>query len=173
MNPFKLAVPLLLVLACGCSQQSLPPEEQAPMPSAASSHTGELKPGEEEAAMEACIQEKHQLLENVSKLLARHQPGCRSDADCVLVDTGIPCQSNCQMAVFAPSAQGFTRSLQEFGEAACANASKRCGIEGQCPPITGARCVNSMCRPVIEGLGAPQPPPNHPPAPGVLFPNDG
>lgn len=174
MNPSKLLITLFLALACGCAQ---PPETTQPAPSGtetATPTTTEQQPlvtAEDDAAIEACFRDKQATLRNVSQLLARHQPGCRVDADCVLVDTSISCQSNCKMAVYAPSARGFTQALESMGKAACEKASKHCTIEGVCPQMTGAACVSGMCQPVIAGLGAPSPVPNYPPQPGVMLPS--
>jgi len=100
----------------------------------------------------ACIQEKNAILADLANIAALHQAPCAADAECSLVDLSIPCQSSCQTAIIASHHAIFVTALTAYATTKCPTASKGCGIDGNCAPLDGAKCVAGVCRPVVAGV---------------------
>jgi len=104
------------------------------------------------ALSDECIQGKQLIISQVIDLIRAHQDGCRQDRDCILVETRIPCQDGCRMAVLRSRRQAFRRALNAYAESVCPTTSTECGIEGRCPEVSRATCMRSTCQPDIPGL---------------------
>src|SRR5262249_30661186 len=127
-----LNLAILAVSACSQDGQPMPSEER-------NSTSKELQ--------SACMQAREQLINDVFNIVTQHQLACFRDSDCVLVDTTIPCQQNCPLAVHVSKRTLFQASLGSYAGRACAATPRNCGISPLCAPSTTAQCVAGKCAP--------------------------
>jgi hypothetical protein len=90
-------------------------------------------------------------LTGVSHIVARHATICSVDADCLLVDTSLPCQDNCAGAILVGHAGAFRSELDRYAAGICPTLPATCGFGPSCAAPIQARCANGACRPAFAG----------------------
>lgn len=120
--------------------------------------TGQAVAPESAAAAPAdglCVEAHQQVLAEVASVVLQHGRGCVADTDCVLVETSVPCQVGCPLAVLTAERARCSTALAEYSSEKCPAVPTTCGIAPTCPPYAGVACVAGSCRPRLEGAASP------------------
>ena len=112
--------------------------------------SGIAEPQPAPAAPQTCEQFRIAVENDVGSLVIEHASGCLVDADCILVNLGLPCLDACDTAVLEDDSVPFLDELRAYGAGACAVAHPACGPGPACAPVV-PRCVNGGCHAVLAG----------------------
>ena len=104
-------------------------------------------------AADHCVQARIDALTGVDEIVARHATLCSVDGDCLILDTSLSCQDSCGGAILASHATAFAKDLDQYATSLCPTLPVNCGLAPSCALVTGARCMDGTCRPVVAGMG--------------------
>jgi len=102
----------------------------------------------EQSTRDACVQAHQDILSDLNALSLQYATSCTQASDCVLVDLSIPCQAACKLPVREGQRAAFSAALSDYAASTCPTAPSTCGVSGSCA-ISGAACVEGVCRPVL------------------------
>jgi len=103
-------------------------------------------------AADHCVEARIDALSVVAEIVSHHAMPCSVDGDCMILNTSLPCQENCQGAVVAAQATAFAKELDDYATSICATLPMECGLGPSCAQVTGARCMDGTCLAAVAGM---------------------
>ena len=95
----------------------------------------------------SCMAAHQQVLTDVAALMRTYATGCTADADCVLVEADVSCQSlGCRPVVLVAQRSAFVAALASYDAATCPSLPTGCGFFGLCGLTGPAECSAGVCR---------------------------
>lgn len=114
-----------------------------------------------------CFVAHKKALSDIHAIAVSHRMGCSVDADCMLVEASVSCQSTCRRSVLVTERAAFEARLKQYEQEHCPALPTNCMISGLCGEMSGAKCVSGVCRIALVGTTLlPSPLPNSIPANG-------
>lgn len=95
---------------------------------------------------DACVVAHERILSDLAQIARDHASGCSNDADCVLVDPSISCQSACSAPILAAAIHDTSDAISAYAANTCPTTPTTCGVSGSCVPIQ-AICSSGACVP--------------------------